>query len=269
MLHFLRWVYTVWVGIVFIGLMLICLPFFMLYPLFGYTINLWLASLTMIFWFRAFLLLVGMPLWIHGRFKTRYARPCVFISNHASFLDTPAVKSTLGFGFQPLGKKEQTKQPVLGWIYRHNVILVDRSNPESRAISMANMGKLIRRKVSVFVFPEGTMNRSPYLLNSFYDGAFRLAIENQVPICPFISTNTRNLMPRGVFPMLGPGAIHMYFGEPIPTLGLTMENLPSLKQQSYDAMYDLLKQHAPKRTAGYDNPEKAPLNPTRAKPGND
>lgn len=258
----LRWLYTVWVGICFIVPMLLLLPFFLLYTLFGFRINLWLASVTMIAWFRLFLFLVGIRLKIVDPQGYRHRRPAVLISNHQSFLDTPIVKTALGFGFLPLGKIEQTRTPVLGWIYRFNVVLVDRSNPESRARSMQFMDSLLKRRIGVFVFPEGSMNRSEYLLKSFYDGAFRLAIENQVPIIPFVFTNTRHIMPRGVFPLHLPRRVTLAFGAPIPAEGLAETDLPAFKQQAYDTMHGLLRTYAPADTPGY-NSGPAPLDPPK------
>ena len=258
----LRWAYTVWVGIVFVSLMLALLPLFMLYPLAGFRANLWLATLTMQVWFRSFLLLVFIPVRVSNRRQALQARPCIFIANHNSFLDTPIVKSVLGGRFLPLGKREQTKTPILGWIYRFNVVLVDRGDAESRARSMARMQQLLKQNISVFVFPEGRMNRTPHLLASFYDGAFRLALENHVPVCPFVVTNTRNIMPRGRWPIGLPRAVKAVFASPIPTQHLQLDDLPKLKAQSYDAMFQLMRQHAPEATPGY-HAEPAPAEPPR------
>lgn len=258
----LRWAYTVWVGVVFISLMVALLPLFMIYPLFGFRVNLWLATVTMLFWFRVFLALVFIPVRVVNRRQAQQARPCVFVANHNSFLDTPIVKSVLGFRFLPLGKREQTRTPILGWIYRFNVVLVDRGDAQSRAQSMARMLQLLRKNISVFVFPEGRMNRTPHLLASFYDGAFRLALENQVPVCPFVVTNTRIIMPRGLWPIRLPRPVTAAFGTPIPTVGMTLEQLPDLKAQAYAAMHQLMRQHAPATTPGYDA-EPAPAEPPR------
>lgn len=265
MVRWLRWVYTVWVGICFIVPMVAFLPLFLIYPVFGFRANLWLASVTMLVWFRLFLVLVGIRLRIVDPHGYRRLRPAVLITNHTSFLDTPVVKTALGFNFLPLGKKEQSRTPVLGWIYRHNVVLVDRSSAESRARSFQFMDGLLKRAIGVFVFPEGTMNRGPLLLKSFYDGAFRLSVENQVPVVPFAVTATRLIMPRGVFPLQLPRAVTVVFGPPILPNGATEADLPRLKQAGYDAVFDLLSAHAPAGTPGLGG-AKAPLEPARARP---
>ena len=82
---------------------------------------------------------------------------------------------------RPLGKKELLNIPVFGWILRSVAVLVDRSNPESRRKSVERLNKIFKRGISVIIFPEGTTNKTDKPLTPFYDGAFRIAIENQGP----------------------------------------------------------------------------------------
>ncbi len=259
------WVYTGWVAIVFVSLMLLTLPFFMLSAaLLSKRANLWVATTLMLFWFRLFMLLVFIRHRVRNAELIQGVKPCVYVGNHSSFLDVPTVKSALGYGFLPLGKKEQTKLPILGWIYAFNVILIDRSSETSRKASMEAMRQLMRDKYSILIFPEGTMNRTPYLIKSFYDGAFRLAIELQVPIIPFANTGVRNLMTRGSL-RLRPGACETVFGPPISTTGLTEADVPTLKRQVFDAMWALLSAHATPDTIGLGGP-KPNIDPEKKRP---
>jgi 1-acyl-sn-glycerol-3-phosphate acyltransferase len=253
--NFLLWLYTAYVAVIFVGLMLIHLPFFLLSALLlGTRANLWVSTTLMLSWFGLFHLLVFIPYRVRNKQLVAGARPCVFVGNHTSFLDVTTVKQALGYGFLPLGKAEQARMPFIGWIYKPNVILIDRSSEASRKASMERMRAFLASGYSILIFPEGTMNRTPYLLKSFYDGAFRLAIDAQVPIVPFVTTNVRKLMVRGSLRMR-PGRCETIFAAPIPTTGLTEADVPALKRKTFDVMWALMEQHAPADTIGLHGPK--------------
>ncbi len=121
----------------------------------------------------------------------------IYVSNHTSFLDVPALPLFMPGQFCPLGKKELLKIPVLGWIVKTVCIIVDRSSAQSRKESIRELKKLISQGTSVFIFPEGSMNRTELPLRPFYDGAFRIAIETQTPILPMVVINAGNLFRPG------------------------------------------------------------------------
>ncbi|MEY4334443.1 MAG: hypothetical protein RLZZ196_3187, partial [Bacteroidota bacterium] len=114
----------------------------------------------------------------------------IFIANHNSYMDIPPVVLIAHNPLRILGKFESSKIPIFGWIYREAVIMVDRSNPERRAQSVRDLKQAIADGLSIFIFPEGTFNESENPLKSFYDGAFRIAIETQTPIKPLLFIDT-------------------------------------------------------------------------------
>ncbi len=89
---------------------------------------------------------------------------------------------------------------------------------------------LLQEKISVILFPEGTRNRSQEPLLNFKDGAFRLAIETQLPIAVLTIFNTADFLPADAFEMK-PGTVCAIWDEPIETKGLTMEDVPALKEK--------------------------------------
>lgn len=158
------------------------------------------------------------------------------VVNHNSYLDTISAYITIRSKFKTLAKKELQKAPLMGPIFLTSGIMVDRSNKESRQASFERMVSAIEEGTSVMIFPEGTQNRTSDSLAEFYDGAFRLAIETQVPLLPSVIINTRRLMPQAKFGQLIPGRIRQCFLEPVSTKGLSLEDLPALKQKIYDLM---------------------------------
>jgi len=156
----------------------------------------------------------------------------VFIGNHRSFLDIPAYaiacKNTIRF----LAKVELTKIPLLGYVIRKTYISVDRKDKAARLQSINNMLDSLKEKISVFICPEGTRNRTERPLLDFRDGAFRLAIESQLPLAVLTVKGADKLLSPKRPLELSPGIITCIWSKPIDTLGMTMDDLETLKEKA-------------------------------------
>jgi 1-acyl-sn-glycerol-3-phosphate acyltransferase len=160
----------------------------------------------------------------------------IFVANHISFMDIPPVVMAMDQPVRILAKYELSKVPVFGFIYKSAAVMVDRRDPEKRAESIREMKEFIKHNISIFIFPEGTFNETGAPLKDFYDGAFRIAIETETPIKPmlFIDTVDR-LHYRSIF-TLTPGPSRVVFMNEVSVKGLTLDNLPALRQHVYDLM---------------------------------
>lgn len=237
--------YLVYAGLIFISLMFIILPFVLIASavlpanaskriiLYLLRFWAWMFSLTSFFWVTT-----------KNKAIIDQKQPHIYVSNHGSYLDAVAVCISLPQYFSPLGKVEMTKIPIFGLIYKRIVVLLDRSSKESRAHSVAILKAVIARGESILIFPEGTMNKTDQPLSEFYDGAFRIAIETQTNIMPFVMINNRKLLPR-VNPLKAhPGVIETIFIEPIEIKGLTIDDLPMLKKNVFDLMEIEILKHS-------------------------
>jgi 1-acyl-sn-glycerol-3-phosphate acyltransferase len=167
----------------------------------------------------------------------------IFISNHNSYMDIPPVVLIAHNPLRILGKFESSKIPIFGWIYREAVIMVDRSNPERRAQSVRDLKQAIADGLSIFIFPEGTFNESENPLKSFYDGAFRIAIETQTPIKPLLFIDTIERMHFSTVFSITPGKSRVVYLADIPVAGLTLDDLPDLKARAYKQMEEGLRRY--------------------------
>jgi len=234
MLKFFQFIYTIWALLVFHVFMIILFPVFIIPPLIhkkggrlGFkAIRLW--SFLFSFFNRIIYKVEGKE---HFDKKQNY----VIISNHTSFLDTPAIPQAIDAPFKALAKKELTKIPIFGFLVKMITEVVDRSNPESRQKSKNRLNEVLRDENSILVFPEGTMNRTDQPLQRFYDGAFRIAIDAQAPILPIVIKGAAKLMKPSSF-LMKPGKIHVKVLEPISTKDLTHKDLPTLKAQVEEKM---------------------------------
>lgn len=168
----------------------------------------------------------------------------IVVSNHQTIIDIPSnvVGAPDNILFKFLGKKEANKIPFFGGIINRFCVLVDRKNPESRHESYSKMKAEMQKGYSIFLYPEGTRNRTKEPLKDFYNGAFKLAIEMQKPIVVNTLVNIKKLNPPKGFFTYTPGTIDTHWDAPISTKGMTIENdLEKLKKTVAEVMIDRLK----------------------------
>jgi 1-acyl-sn-glycerol-3-phosphate acyltransferase len=170
------------------------------------------------------------PLWnfrYSGAMPNNPRRPYVVVSNHESFADILLI-SHLPWEMKWLSKAELFRIPIMGWMmWLAGDIPVKRGFGPSAVEAMERCRKVLRQKVSVMIFPEGTRSKTAELL-PFKDGAFRLAVEAGVPILPLALSGTGTALPKHGW-RFGRSAAHLRVLEPVETAGLTLADVPSLK----------------------------------------
>ncbi len=215
--------------------------FIILPPLFGEKGIKFLLWLTYDFGAWIFMTLTLIRVKHHGREKVDKQKNYVFIGNHQSNLDFIAHPYAFPVPVKVLVKKELTKIPVFGWVMKALCIAVERENRQSRKESMLALNQELQKGYSIFIYPEGTRNRSNQALLPFKDGAFRLAIDAELPIS-VCTTQIRKVSDyrRGLD--LCPGILPVYWADPIETKGMTLEDIPELKKKVRDIMLGHLKE---------------------------
>lgn len=170
---------------------------------------------------------------------------CIFVANHISYMDIPAVVKALNQPIRILGKSEMAKVPVFGYIYSRAAVMVDRSSAENRAKSVKILKSVLKKGISIMIYPEGTFNLTDQPLKEFYDGAFRIAIETGTPIKPLILPDTlARLHYRSIF-SLTPGSMRAIFMEEVPVEGLTLADTQRLKEKVHALMTEQLLKFTP------------------------
>lgn len=167
----------------------------------------------------------------------------IFVANHISYMDIPPVVLAIHQPIRALGKYEMVKVPVFGWIYKAAVILVNRTDAATRAKSVRALKAALKNNISIILFPEGTFNETRNPLKSFFDGAFRVAIETQTPIKPLLLVDTLKRLHYRSFFELTPGPNRVIYLQEVPVAGLTPADIPVLKKQVYELMEDGLKRY--------------------------
>jgi len=138
------------------------------------------------------------PLWeveLEGASPDDPRTPYVVVGNHFSQADPPII-SRVPWEMKWVAKKELFDLPFAGWLLRlSGDISVDRGSKKSRAAVLATAREYLATRCSVMFFPEGTRSRDGRV-QRFSDGAFRLAIEEGVPVLPIAVDGTHEALPK-------------------------------------------------------------------------
>lgn len=136
------------------------------------------------FWSRTFMVLAMIPVEIVWHYKPAKNFRFVLCSNHFSYFDIPLL-AYLPFDFKFIGKSSIARVPVFGYMYRKLHVTVNRSSFKSRANSMQRVREMVDHGFNIAFYPEGGIrSKEPPHMASFKEGAFRLAVEKQLPVLP-------------------------------------------------------------------------------------
>jgi 1-acyl-sn-glycerol-3-phosphate acyltransferase len=186
-------------------------------------------------WIRWILVTCGVRVEVSGLEHHDPARAYVVMANHRSVWDTAALVATLPASFRFVAKRELTWIPFFGWaLAAGGHVIIDRSNREASVRSLERAAARVRGGKTVVIFPEGTRQLGSQL-GEFKSGGFHLALAAQVPILPAsVSGSSRITPPHSL--RIESGRIHVRYGEPIPTAGLTVDDRQRLKEVVRDAI---------------------------------
>ena len=241
-LHYIgRICYRIWFYFLVLVPILLLFPFLLitsasqkLYPYFFKLARIW-----------AKVILFGMGFKVQTTYKHRitYGKSYVFVANHTSMIDIMLLLSVEKNPFVFVGKQSLAKIPLFGFFYKRTCILVDRSNSQSRNDVFQKAQKRLTSGLSICIFPEGGINNNCGLLCDFKNGAFRLAIEHQIPIVPMTFVDNLQRFP---FPFLAggsPGKMRVTIHQPLETTGMTKSDKNSLKKETRTLIYQELKKY--------------------------
>lgn len=166
-------------------------------------------------WGRAILRASGSPVITHGGEAVDWTQPQVLVANHVAAFDILAVASVVPTSFAFIAKQELARIPFFGRAMdAAGHIFVDRTDRQKSIQSLRLAGDKMRRERStVIIFPEGTRSTTG-ALQPFKKGAFVLAQEGGVRVLPVVIRGSDEILHLRSL-RLTPGAIHLYFGEPV------------------------------------------------------
>lgn len=176
--------------------------------------------------------------------KYNLPRPCIIACNHTSYLDIIFTPFYVDHVAVWIGKYELLKIPLFKYFFVYLDIPVNRRKNTDAHKAYSESGKKIDKNISVVIYPEGTISESGKLKN-FKNGAFKLAIEKQVPIIPVANLNNWHFLQNGGFFKSNgrPGIPKIVVGDPIYTTGMDEKNVPELKEKVYNFIHHELDKY--------------------------
>lgn len=192
-------------------------------------------------WSRIVLFMTGVRVTVHNSERALDGKPHIYVSNHVSWYDIPALASFLP-RTKFVAKAELFKIPVFGAAMRAvGMIPIQRQNRKSAFASYDIAANQIREGNSVIVFPEGTRGFE-YPIRPFKKGPFVLAIAAGAPIVPVLTHGTLEVIGKGTM-WVHPGKVDIHLLEPISVEGLGYDDRDALAAKVSASIAAALKQH--------------------------
>ncbi|TMM58891.1 1-acyl-sn-glycerol-3-phosphate acyltransferase [Maribacter algarum] len=233
-------IYRIWFYV------LVALPIFLFFPFLlvstfsekWYPQFFWLARNL---WATPILYGMGCPPKIVREQKLERGKSYMLVANHTSMLDIMLMLRVSKNPFVFVGKKELSKIPVFGFFFKRVCIMVDREDTRSRTGVYRRAQRRLNQGLSICIFPEGGVPEEHVLLDSFKDGAFKMAIAHDIPVVPMTFYDSKE---RFSFTFLsgGPGKlrakVHTFFETGI----LAEDDKSTLREEVREVILNELKQ---------------------------
>ncbi len=241
-MRLLRTIHTFYCLLAFSVLFLLFFPLFLIPIVFKNQFK--LVGIFNRWWAHMLFPLCFIPYKVTSKAKLNAGEQYIFCPNHFSYLDIPAM------GLNPanaifVGKNDMENIPLFGYMYRKLHITVNRGSLKSRMNTIVRSLKAIDEGKSLVIFPEGgIITPHPPQMAPFKDGAFRVAIEKQIPIVPVTIPYNWIILPDQPSLRLQGGCVQVIFHEPISPKGYTLNTLEAYKSEVYTVIDTELKRHA-------------------------
>ena len=235
MRHLLRYLgqrlYTTWAVFWFL------VPFVLIYPLqwlFSrrpgghgavHTLNRFWSKLSITMW--------AVPVKVVRECPAPDPRPCVYVANHGSYVDIMMLFKHIPGFLNMMGKASLARVPVWGPLFGRVYITVDRASAVSRGRAVVAARRSLAAGQSIAIFAEGRISPNPGKeLLPLLDGAFLMAVEAGVPLVPVGMPLNHMFMPDVAGSLrVRHHRLKIVFHAPIATAGLTLADIPALKQR--------------------------------------
>lgn len=236
---YLFWIlYRIWFYI------LVALPIIVLFPILLVSIlkESWYPYFFKLARFWAKFILTGMGfVWkIEREEIPETDKSYMFVANHTSMADIMLMLVSVKNPFVFVGKKELAKIPLFGFFYKRTCILVDRNSEKSRKAVFLRAQRRLKQGLSICIFPEGGVPEEHIVLDTFKDGAFRLAINHQIPIVPMTFLDNKKRFSYTFFSG-GPGKMRVKIHPFIETKGLTIQDTKLINEKTRKLILKTLK----------------------------
>jgi 1-acyl-sn-glycerol-3-phosphate acyltransferase len=179
-------------------------------------------------WSRLTCLITLCPVKVCGREHLKPEQSYIFVANHQSAFDIFLIYGYLGYSIKWMMKAGLSKIPLVGTACRAaGFIFVDQSSPRAALRSMAEAEYRLKNGASLVVFPEGSRTGTGKM-SRFHKGAFRMALDQRLPIAPITLNGPFRVLPIGSL-NVHPHRMEMVIHPPITVNEQTIAEYGSLQ----------------------------------------
>jgi len=186
-----------------------------------------IGSLMGVIWARFNSLITPMSVVVSGKKNINKKQSYIVVANHQSQYDIFVIYGWLPVDFKWVMKKQLRSIPFLGYAcYKIGHIYIDRSNPMAAIDSINSAKEKIKEGTSIMFFPEGHRSENGNL-QEFKKGAFKFAIDMQLPVLPVTIIGTGEILPSNTTKLF-PGHAKLIINEPINIENYNDSNIDEL-----------------------------------------
>lgn len=192
------------------------------------------------FMFRVVLFLAGTKVTIKGTENLPTDRSVLYMGNHRSFFDI-----IINYIYMPgitgfVSKMEMNKVPSLRlWMRNVRCLFMDRDDIKQSLKIILEAIEYVKSGISIFIFPEGTRNKTEGEFLPFKAGSFKIATKSGCDIIPVAINNSAAVF-ENQFPKMRKAHVIVEYGAPIVVKDMDKEQLkalPELVQSKVEEMY--------------------------------
>ncbi len=189
------------------------------------------ASLAIVSWaFNVILFIGGIKRIVIGEDNVPKDEAVLYVSNHRSIFDIvvtyPRVPGRTGY----IAKQESMKLPVISfWMVYLDCLFLDRSDIRKGLEMVLTAIDKVKNGISIFIYPEGTRNKTDQPLGEFHKGSFKIAQKAGCPIVPVVVNHTRDCFENHM-PWIKKTTVVIEYCEPIRIKELDKEDQKNIDQ---------------------------------------
>ena len=188
------------------------------------------VSLAIVSWaFNVVLFLSGVKRTVIGEENVPKDKAVLYVGNHRSIFDIviayPRVPRPTGF----IAKKEILRVPLLNiWMIYMDCLFLDRSDIRKGMEMILTAIDKVKNGISIFIYPEGTRNKTELPLGEFKKGSFKIAQKTDCPIVPVVINRSDEIFEKHL-PFIKSTPVTIEYCKPI-----IMSELPKEDQKNID-----------------------------------
>ncbi len=189
------------------------------------------VSLAIVSWaFNVVSFISGVKRTVIGEENVPKDTAVLYVGNHRSIFDVvlayPRVPAPTGF----ISKKEVLKVPLLNiWMIYMDCLFLDRSDLRKGMEMILTAIDKVKNGISIFIYPEGTRNKTDEPLGEFHKGSFKIAQKTNCPIIPVVINHSDEILEKH-FPSIKSTHVTIEYCKPIIMSELAKEDQRNIDQ---------------------------------------